>query len=117
MAMVKVGVANKITLLSQITDAWTSSTYETQRNIKGVDFWRWVRYNVVNMIRRDKMERINSINDTDYLTLTQLFNNDIMLNVYDDKSFEGSSATLTKEQAKDLVNKLQLLIYGGSEND
>jgi hypothetical protein len=63
------------------------------------------------------MEHINSINNTDYITLTKLFSNDIMINAYDDKTFEGTCVTLTREQAKDLVNKLQILIYEGDEND
>ena len=57
------------------------------------------------------MERINSINNTDYITLTKTFSKDIMINAYDDKSFEGACVTLTRDQAKDLINKLQSLIY------
>lgn len=59
------------------------------------------------------MERIltNTIGESIYLLPT--FNKDIIMTLYDDKSFEGANVTLTKEQAKELINKLQLLVYGG----
>jgi hypothetical protein len=57
------------------------------------------------------MERINSTKSTEYITLNRTFNKEIQLNAYDNQTFEGACIFLTKDQAKDLVNKLQTLIY------
>jgi hypothetical protein len=60
------------------------------------------------------MQRINTINHNEYLIIERSITNNIILHNYDSKTFEGSRLTLNKEQAKELVNKLQELIY---END
>lgn len=59
------------------------------------------------------MQRINTINFNEYLIIERSLNNNIILHNYDSKTFEGARLTLSKEQAKELVNKLQELIYDG----
>ena len=61
------------------------------------------------------MEKITTQNEWEYMTITKLFNNDILISSYDESSFEGSNVRLNKEQTKELINKLQVLIYSDEE--
>jgi HEPN domain-containing protein len=63
------------------------------------------------------MQRINTINFNEYLIVERSLTNTIILHNYDSKTFEGTRLTLSKEQAKELVNKLQELIYAGECNN
>jgi hypothetical protein len=52
-----------------------------------------------------------------YIVIDKGIKDTIMLQAYDSNSFEGTRIIYTKDQAKELVNALQELIYEGDNNE
>jgi hypothetical protein len=63
------------------------------------------------------MNKVKTSLQDSYIVIDKGIKDTIMLHAYDINSFEGTRIIYTKEQAKELVNVLQKIIYEGDNDE